>query len=161
MTKNILRGSKFLLFNFSTLCSVEKYEKRNHAKTISWNQLFSCNFFSKNVDLTEKCRFSVKIVIALCCVLTYVLMLFSRNIFQLLSKYKFADFPHCLIWTSCQNAVHFENFDSPAKIVYTKIWLMKLMPPPAAASEIRLWTAIQSKMAYNRNLHYTLRQLNR
>ena len=27
--------------------------KRDHAKNISWNQILS-NFFSKNVDLTEK-----------------------------------------------------------------------------------------------------------
>ena len=35
-------------------------ENRDHAQKISWNQLFR-NFFSKNVDLTEKCRFSRKI----------------------------------------------------------------------------------------------------
>ena len=36
---------------------------------LSWNQLF-CNFFSKNIDLTEKnVDFSVKIVIAFCNIL--------------------------------------------------------------------------------------------
>ena len=33
--------------------SVEKYKKRDHAQKFPWNQLFS-NFFSNNVDLTEK-----------------------------------------------------------------------------------------------------------
>ena len=28
--------------------------KRDHSKKISWNQLFTDAFFSKNVDLTEK-----------------------------------------------------------------------------------------------------------
>ena len=92
LTINWFHGKKFAwqwISRFSTLC------KRDDAKNISWNQLFS-NFFSENFDFTGKnVDLSIKIVFASHSTFSHCVL---HN--KLISR-KFSD-----IWFSQQCAAH-------------------------------------------------------